>query len=97
MAYVETVEAGTIEMNGFDLLHDVTEAYISTVQSVVSLMRQQGFPAPRYASEWMDYAQENSLKQRGALNSDPPMNYFLHGIGCRLDLLSGPIDLGLWI
>ncbi len=76
-------------MSGFDLLYDVAQAYISTVQFAVSLMQQYGFPAPQYAGEWIDYAQGHN---RGTLNSDPPIKYFLHGIGCRLDLPSGPID-----
>ena len=79
-------------MSGFDLLREVAEAYIATVQFAVSLMRQQGFPVVQYPGEWIDYIRANNIPQSDVLESEPPTKYFLHGIGCKLDLPSGPID-----
>ena len=79
-------------MSGFDLLRDVTEVYISTVQFAVSLMRQHGFPAVQYPGEWIDYIRANNIPQSDMLENEPPIKYFLHGIGCSLNLPSGSID-----
>lgn len=66
-------------------LKALIKEYQSRVQEAVSLFVTHKNINP---IEWM----QEKLPQIGFLDSEKTIKYFFHGIGCRVDLPSGPVD-----
>jgi hypothetical protein len=61
-------------------------AYQASVRTAVEIMQRSGIPLPTTCGDWVETDIPNSGELEGGIR------YVKHGIGCKVDLPTGPVD-----